>query len=94
MIIFLYRFPCELAQNRPAELGQRQFLLEMLVLRICSFFPQAFIYYHQHLSNIRKDKEVIPALRDSGESRRKTAEAEGAGFGRKPGLEAFSLASR
>lgn len=46
------------------------------------------------MSNIRKDKEIIPALRDSGGSGRKTAEAEGAAFGRKPGLEAFSLASR
>ena len=46
------------------------------------------------MSDIPKDKEIIPALRDSGESGRKTVEAEGAGFGREPGLEAFSLASR
>ena len=46
VITFLYRVPFELLQNCHSELGQRLLLLEILVLRIHSFFsPQAFTYW-------------------------------------------------
>lgn len=53
---FLYWFPSERPQNCLSELGLRLFLLEVLVLRIHSFFPQALTEYLL-LSNIRKGKK-------------------------------------
>lgn len=67
-------------------------LLEILVLRIHSFFPHKLLLIeYLLLSNIRKD-EIVPALGDS-ESARETRGFVGryVRFGRKPGQEAFSI---
>lgn len=67
---FFYWFPSERPQNCLSELGLRLFLLEILVLQIHSFFPQALTEYLL-LSNIRKGKKFCPQrLKSSRETAR------------------------
>lgn len=92
----LLRFPCKLSQNlacrtRTETVSAWNASVEDLFILSTSFYLLSIT----SLSDIRKDKEIIPALRDSGESRRKTAwRPKAQGSVGNQGWKHFPLASR